>query len=256
MMSDDVEHRNGARETVGIASPLIEKLVGKWTDANVLYLDLLGTIGRLDEARKVNRLRERQEVALTQTSFVSALARDAQRFPVVRVEQLSDTAFAVCDDLETLFLFAMNVLVDLTVYAHVYKRIPVPARGAISRGIAEFHSDAASLAAIVNLCHSNFIGYGMADAYRIERAGPKGMRLFAAESLVPGFPQWLRHRTAGGPKVGNADSFVEVNWMVFEDGGRHLREYPIAESALREIANDWGGRAELQRSLNDLVSWV
>ena len=71
MMSDDGEHRNGARETAGIGIPFIEKLIGKWTDANVLYLDLLGTTGRLDQARNVNRVRERQEVALTQTSFVS-----------------------------------------------------------------------------------------------------------------------------------------------------------------------------------------
>ena len=150
----------------------------------------------------------------------------------------------------------MNVLVELTVHAQVYKRIPVPARGAISRGIAEFHSDPVSLAAIQNLRHSNFIGYGMADAYRIDRAGAKGMRLFAAEDLVAGFPQWVRHRTARGRTLGHAGSFVEVNWMVFEDGGRHVREYPIAEAALREIANAWGGRAELQASLNDLLSWV
>ena len=236
--------------------PLLKELIGDWTDSFVLYIDLLGTKSRLHHARAPGRLRERQEVALTQTGFVTTLAWCAERFPSVRVEQLSDMAFAVCDDLEQLLSFTMNVFFQLTVYQHVANRIPVPARAAVARGIARFQSDKAALAAIGNLRHSDFIGYGMRDAYDIEQAGDRGMRLFLLEEMISAAPSWVQHRGASPRPDRDSPLFREVNWMRFSENGRWALEQPRVESALREIAKDWGTRAELRSALEDLLSWA
>lgn len=239
-------------------------VVGKKVGAYVLYVDLLGTKSRIRQASVGPTMANLRNVAWTQSWFVSSLAREASRTPTVFVEQLSDCAFAYSEDLEDLCLFSMRVLFRLTNDSTSYNLIP--ARGAIAQGITHLVSDAEALSAITNFRYSNVVGQGMVDAFEIEQAGEKGMRLFAGETVVPRLPNWVRHRPGTTQPGKTGPAFSELNWMAIEEQGTPVLEILDAyhgniRGALQKVADTWStsGNENVKNvgaSLIDLIAWI
>lgn len=243
----------------------LDLIIGKQVDAYVFYVDLLGTKSRIRKASEDPAFAKLRDVAWSQSWFVSSLAREALQTPAVLVEQLSDCAFAYSEDLSALSLLSMRVLFRLTNDSTGYNLIP--ARGAIAQGLTDLVSDVDDLNVITNFRYSSAVGQGMVDAFEIEQAGAKGMRLFIAESIVNHLPNWVKRRPAAPRCRKKAPAFSELNWMAFEDDhGVPILEtqdnsYGNVRGALQKIAKDWSASRNKEMvkvglSLSDLIEWA
>lgn len=233
---------------------------GIHSEEYVLFLDLWGTSAALEKYYQTNDLLDRAQVAHVQAHFVSTLGRLSQQFPSVRTTQASDCAYSFSANLEDLISFASSTFKCMTHRGDHFFLIPI--RGGISKGLVHI-KDGGTLGSIPNFKYTSEIGVGMVEAAHLEKRGPKGMRLFAAQRMMNEVPQLFQKSFRSIKDRDNKD-VIELNWTHSDNYNRKYLGESIkgqtASSFLLQIGQLWSTQGNpyqqnVGQSLSDLLAW-